>query len=127
MIDRRLRRFYERVKKLENSPQKAKKSQPSFVQIARARFASALRTGFRHISCFGSPKKNAERLATRLPLRRYPKVVENERIHIGCLFELLCRAARPVAGVCVDADQDGIIAGLCCLQRRSVLERMCGD
>src|ERR1041385_8229533 len=59
-----------------------------------------------------------------LPLRGYAKVVEKERVDVRRLFQLLGSAAGAVAGFCIDADDDRIVAGLGGLQRRGVFERM---
>src|SRR5205085_9470573 len=63
----------------------------------------------------------------RLPLRRDAEVVHEEGVDVRVLFDGLRRAAGAVAGARVDADEDGVVAGLRRLQGRRVLEGVRGD
>src|ERR1041385_1527341 len=73
---------------------------------------------------FPPGRKMPSHRAEMLPLRGYAKVVEKERVDVRRLFQLLGSAAGAVAGFCIDADDDRIVAGLGGLQRRGVFERM---
>src|SRR5205085_5376349 len=59
-----------------------------------------------------------------LQLRRHAEVVEEKRIDVSGLLQLLGSAAGAMTGLGVDADDHRFVTGLRSLQSRGVLERV---
>src|SRR5947209_11200787 len=62
----------------------------------------------------------------RIVLRRDAEVLEEEGVDVRRLLDGLRGAARAVAGLRVNANEDGVVAGLRRLQSGRVLERVRG-